>query len=71
MSWSEEGGPLVALPTRKGFGQMVLGRMVEAAVDGTAEIDYRESGFAWRLTAPFSGTLQKGRLASAAGDARG
>ena len=72
MSWSEAGGPAVALPTRKGFGQMVIGRMVEAAVDGTAEIDYRESGFSWRLSAPFAGTLQKERLASSAGDdARG
>jgi two-component sensor histidine kinase len=72
MSWLEEGGPTVALPTRKGFGQMVIGRMVEAAVDGTAEVDYRESGFFWRLSAPLAGTLQKGRLASSAGDdARG
>jgi two-component sensor histidine kinase len=60
MSWSEEGGPPVAAPTRKGFGQMVIGRMVEAAVDGASEIDYRESGFSWRLRAPFAGTLQKG-----------
>ncbi len=71
MSWLEEGGPTVALPTRKGFGQMVIGRMVEVAVDGTAQIDYRESGFSWRLSAPLAGTLQKGRLASPAGEARG
>jgi PAS domain S-box-containing protein len=71
MSWLEEGGPTVALPTRKGFGQMVIGRMVEAAVDGAAEIDYRESGFSWRLRAPLAGTLQKGRLASPAGEAHG
>jgi two-component sensor histidine kinase len=71
MSWLEEGGPMVAPPARKGFGQMVIGRMVEAAVDGTAEIDYRESGFSWRLSAPLAGTLQEGRLASPAGDARG
>jgi two-component sensor histidine kinase len=44
MSWLEEGGPSVAPLTRKGFGQMVIGRMVEAAVDGTAEIHYREAG---------------------------
>jgi two-component sensor histidine kinase len=72
MSWLEEGGPTVALPMRKGFGQMVIGRMVEAAVDGTAEVDYRESGFSWRLSSPLAGTLQKGRLASSPGnDARG
>jgi PAS domain S-box-containing protein len=71
MSWLEHGGPNVAPPTRKGFGQMVIGRMVEAAVDGTAEIDYLESGFSWKLSAPFAETLQRGRVASSAGDAGG
>jgi two-component sensor histidine kinase len=71
MSWLEEGGPKVTPPTRKGFGQMVIGRMVEAAVDGTAEIDYRESGFSWKLSAPFASTLQGAREASFAGDASG
>ena len=71
MSWLEEGGPNVTPPTRKGFGQMVIGRMVEAAVDGTAQIDYRESGFSWRLSAPFADMMERGRLASSAGDASG
>jgi two-component sensor histidine kinase len=71
MSWLEQGGPNVAPPTRKGFGQMVIGRMVEAAVDGTAEIDHQESGFSWKLSAPFAGTLQRGRVMSSAGDASG
>ena len=34
MSWLEDGGPKVTLPTRKGFGQIVIGRMAEAAVEG-------------------------------------
>ena len=58
MSWSEDGGPSVASPTRKGFGQTVIGRMVEAAVDGTAEIDYRESGFSWKLDALVVNSLE-------------
>jgi hypothetical protein len=45
--------------------------MVEAAVDGTAEIDYRESGFSWKLSAPFASTLQGTREASFAGEASG
>jgi PAS domain S-box-containing protein len=71
MSWLEQGGPNVAAPTRKGFGQMVIGRMVEAAVDGTATIDYRKSGFSWRLSAPFAATLQREQAASSTGDASG
>jgi two-component sensor histidine kinase len=71
MSWLEVGGPKVEPPTRKGFGQMVIGRMVEAAVDGTAEIDYRQSGFSWKLSAPLASALQRGQASSSARDARG
>ena len=71
MSWLEEGGPNVVPPTRKGFGQTVIGRMVEAAVEGTAKIEYPESGFSWSLSAPFADTLERGRFASSARDARG
>jgi two-component sensor histidine kinase len=69
MSWLEMGGPAVVSPTRKGFGQMVMGRMVEAAVDGTAEIDYRKSGLSWKLTAPIADVLEKERIAPFASDA--
>lgn len=52
MSWREQGGPPVRLPTRKGFGGMILGRMAEAAVDGHVEISLNEAGVAWTLIAP-------------------
>ncbi len=65
ISWSETGGPNVIPPKRKGFGQMVIGRMAEAAVDGTAEIEYRESGISWTLSAPVADTLEKGWEADA------
>jgi PAS domain S-box-containing protein len=52
MSWLEDGGPAVAVPTRKGFGQIVIGRMAEAAVQGVAEIIFRERGVSWNLSAP-------------------
>jgi PAS domain S-box-containing protein len=50
MSWVEDGGPKVVAPVRKGFGQMVIGRMVEAAVQGVAEIAFREQGLSWSLS---------------------
>ena len=71
ISWLEEGGPKVVPPTRKGFGQMVIGRMVEAAVEGTAKIEYPESGFSWSLSAPSADALQGGQFALSASDARG
>jgi PAS domain S-box-containing protein len=57
--WLESGGPRVVAPTRQGFGQKVIGRMVEAAVNGKAKIDYAESGFRWSLTAPVADTMEK------------
>ena len=57
MSWLEDSGPKVAPPTRKGFGQMVIGRMAEAAVQGVAETTFQEQGLAWRLNAPVENAL--------------
>ncbi len=57
MSWLEDGGPPVMVPTRKGFGQTVIGRMAEAAVQGVAEISFRERGVSWRLSAPATNAL--------------
>jgi two-component sensor histidine kinase len=57
MSWVEDGGPKVTAPTRKGFGQIVIGRMAQAAVRGRAEITFREQGLAWNLSAPVEHAL--------------
>ena len=52
LQWLEEGGPEVGPPTRKGYGNTVIGRMVEASVGGSVEIAYRKTGLFWKLTAP-------------------
>ena len=57
ISWLEDGGPAVTMPTRAGFGQIVIGRMAEAAVEGRAEIVFRESGLSWNLCAPAENAL--------------
>jgi PAS domain S-box-containing protein len=57
MSWLEDGGPEVEVPTHKGFGQIVIGRMAEASVQGKAEIAFRENGLAWNLSAPVQNAL--------------
>ena len=36
---ASEGGPKVSPPSREGFGQILAGRMAEAAVNSTAGID--------------------------------
>ncbi len=61
MTWTEEGGPPVEAPNHSGFGQMVIGRMVEAAINGRAKIEYRDSGLFWTLTGPVENSLEARR----------
>ena len=56
--WLEEDGPEVVPPGRSGFGQTVIVRMAEHAVDGAVELDYRSTGLSWRLTAPLARVLE-------------
>jgi len=57
MSWTENGGPKIMEPARKGFGQMIIGRMAEASVQGTAEIRFHETGLSWTLSAATENAL--------------
>lgn len=62
MSWLEDGGPIVEAPARKGFGQTVIGRMAEAAVQGVAKIIYARNGLSWHLSAPLENALAAARI---------
>ncbi len=55
IAWVESDGPPVEAPQRTGFGQIVIGRMAEAAVGGVVEIGFARRGFSWRLSAPLHG----------------
>jgi two-component sensor histidine kinase len=57
MSWLEDGGPKVVAPARAGFGQIVIGRMAEASVQGVAKIEYGDAGLSWNLSAPLKNVL--------------
>jgi PAS domain S-box-containing protein len=61
MQWLEENGPEVVPPSRSGFGQKVMVRMVEHAVDGTVNLAYKRTGLSWRLTAPLAGVQEASR----------
>lgn len=58
MSWSEEGGPAVIPPSHHGFGRTLIGKIVESALHGKAEVEFRESGLSWNLKAPTERTLE-------------
>lgn len=52
ISWQETGGPRVDQPQRRGFGELILGKVVPASLDGTASIRFTPEGIEWRLAAP-------------------
>jgi two-component sensor histidine kinase len=58
MQWTEECGPAVSAPTRRGFGSLVMGPIVESALRGKVEIDFLESGLTWKLRAPIATALE-------------
>lgn len=48
-TWTEAGGPTVALPTRKGFGSRMIERALTATLAGPAEIAYLPEGIRFKL----------------------
>jgi two-component sensor histidine kinase len=44
VAWVETGGPVVAEPTRKGFGSRLIERSLRGELKGSATMDYRPEG---------------------------
>jgi two-component sensor histidine kinase len=47
--WTERGGPLVAPPTRTGFGARLVRALIEGELGGAANLAYAPEGFVARL----------------------
>ena len=52
LSWIEHGGPPVTPPSRKGFGHVVIGDMVERSLNGKVEMEFATDGLKWRVSIP-------------------
>ena len=52
LNWTEHGGPPVTIPSSKGFGHVVIERMVANSLDGEVAIDYATQGLRWTLSIP-------------------
>lgn len=52
IQWSEQDGPPVTLPTRRGFGHTVIVNMSEYMLSADVSIAYPPSGLLWQMTAP-------------------
>lgn len=51
LRWSEKGGPLVELPTRRGFGSRVVERGLSQEFGGQVRINFEATGVTCELTA--------------------
>jgi PAS domain S-box-containing protein len=55
LTWSEQGGPpVLAQPTRKGFGSRLIERSFAAEVGGEVKLTYAPTGLICRLEAPLA-----------------
>jgi len=63
MSWREQGGPPVTPPSRHGFGSTVIGRLIEASLNGTVDLGFPATGLVWELRCPHSEVLDGGPAA--------
>jgi light-regulated signal transduction histidine kinase (bacteriophytochrome) len=50
--WREQGGPLVEPPSRRGFGSVIIERVIPFDLQGTAEVIYAPTGVDARFVVP-------------------
>ena len=60
LGWSEQGGPPVEQPERRGFGTTVIERMVSGTLGGKATLEFAPSGVIWTFACPVSHALELG-----------
>lgn len=49
VTWTERGGPRVKVPDRRGFGSLLLNRLLSSQLGGEVAIDYQPEGVVARL----------------------
>lgn len=52
LSWIERSGPPVSPPSRKGFGHVVIGEMVERSLNGKVAVEFAGDGLKWSVSIP-------------------
>jgi PAS domain S-box-containing protein len=59
LCWREHDGPLVAVPTHKGFGSWVIERGLAHELGGIVALDYREQGVVCTIRIPATGQVEE------------
>jgi two-component sensor histidine kinase len=58
ISWTENDGPPVVAPTRRGFGSTVINTMAKQSLGGEVAIYYARSGLMWQLICPAANAVE-------------
>jgi PAS domain S-box-containing protein len=58
MKWVERGGPPASPPQHKGFGHLVIERMVAEALQGKVKLEFAAPGLSWSLDADTASMLR-------------
>ncbi len=58
LTWTEKGGPAVAMPSRQSFGTRMMGSLGQQ-LNGEVQLDYRPTGFVYMLEAPLGSLTAK------------
>jgi len=58
--WREQGGPVVGEPGRRGYGRLLLERLIPRAVEGSAELTFDPAGVLYRLIIPGTRLVEPG-----------
>jgi two-component sensor histidine kinase len=61
VEWVESDGPPVPVPSRSGFGRLLLERALAADLKGSVKLEFPETGLCCRLSVP----LDAGAMRSA------
>jgi PAS domain S-box-containing protein len=59
MSWTENDGPPVIAPRRRGFGTTIINTMTKRSLGGEVALRYAPSGLIWQLTCPAANALDR------------
>ncbi|HEY5225942.1 MAG TPA: hypothetical protein VIJ06_04045, partial [Methylovirgula sp.] len=57
--WEERGGPPVVVPRHKGFGSMVMDRIVGQALGGVSQVEFASGGVCWTLDVPGASVIRE------------
>lgn len=61
LMWREAGGPAILPPTRRGFGSLMIEKLLRSYLRGTTSVEYKPDGLEITIDAPLTGALAEDR----------